>query len=77
MYLSWRCDRFKGAGNDECQALSLSDLQSAEPKVVESAGKGIEQGLIEVLKRERIIVSKKAAGRDKDKLVLPVLSDAL
>ena len=32
---------------------------------------------VEVLKLERIIASKKATGRDKDKLVLPVLSDAL
>lgn len=32
---------------------------------------------VDVLKLERIIASKKAAGRDKDKLVLPVLSDAL
>jgi hypothetical protein len=30
-----------------------------------------------VLKLERIIASKKAAGRDKDKLVLKVLADAL
>jgi hypothetical protein len=30
-----------------------------------------------VLKLERIIVSKKASGREKDKLVLKVLSDAL
>jgi hypothetical protein len=36
---------------------------------------GREQVL--VLDLERIIVSKKAAGRQKDKLVLPVLSDAL
>ena len=32
---------------------------------------------IAVLKLERIIASKKATGRKKDKLVLPVLSDAL
>lgn len=32
---------------------------------------------VDVLKLERIIASKKATGRDKDKLVLPVLSDAL
>ena len=32
---------------------------------------------VPVLKLERIIASKKAAGRDKDKIVLPVLSDAL
>ena len=30
-----------------------------------------------VLKLERIIASKKATGREKDKLVLKVLSDAL
>jgi hypothetical protein len=30
-----------------------------------------------VLKLERIIVSKKAAGREKDRLVLKVLQDAL
>ena len=30
-----------------------------------------------VLKLERIIASKKAAGREKDRLVLKVLSDAL
>jgi len=30
-----------------------------------------------VLKLERIIASKKAAGREKDKLVLKVLQDAL
>jgi len=32
---------------------------------------------VAVLKLERIIESKKATGREKDKLVLPVLSDAL
>jgi hypothetical protein len=32
---------------------------------------------IPVLKLERIIASKKAAGREKDKIVLGVLSDAL
>lgn len=32
---------------------------------------------IAILKLERIIVSKKATGREKDRLVLPVLSDAL
>lgn len=32
---------------------------------------------IAVLKLERIIKSKQATGRDKDKIVLPVLSDAL
>lgn len=32
---------------------------------------------VAVLSLERIIKSKKATGRQKDKLVLPVLSDAL
>ncbi len=33
--------------------------------------------MIDVLSLERIIASKEAAGREKDKLVLPVLKDAL
>lgn len=36
--------RLADAGNAECRALELSDLPAAEPTVVESAGKGLEQG---------------------------------
>lgn len=36
--------RLKDAGNADCKALELSDLQAAEFYVEESAGKGFEQG---------------------------------
>ena len=52
----------------------LKDFQSEWKNAIEIPLRGVK---VRVLKLDRIIKSKKAADRDKDKLTIPVLEDAL
>lgn len=52
----------------------LKDFQTEWENTAEISLRGAK---VRVLKLDRIIKSKKAAGRDKDRLAIPVLEDAL
>ncbi|MFH0924995.1 MAG: hypothetical protein V1872_05075 [bacterium] len=57
--------------------LHMDGLDTFEKEEKNSIKIPIEELKVKVLSLERIIESKKIAGRQKDKLVLPVLADAL
>ena len=57
--------------------MSMSGLESFSEESENKILIDLEGVTVPVLSLERIIVSKTAAGRDKDKLVLPVLKDVL
>ncbi|MCB0317739.1 MAG: hypothetical protein KDD56_03215 [Bdellovibrionales bacterium] len=76
--ISYNPPMFSGANLEFFDiVLSMSGLKSFEEEELNTEQIKIGNVTAKVLKLERIIESKKAAGRNKDKLSLPVLEDAL
>lgn len=70
--------RFAGKGVSLFDiVLTMSGLGDFKKEIKNTLEIPLGQFKIKVLSLERIIKSKKAAGRDKDKLVLKVLEDSL
>ncbi len=57
--------------------LNMHGLKKFEEEVKNTIKIPLDNVYVRVLKLERIIKSKQAFGREKDKIVLPVLKDAL
>jgi len=57
--------------------LNMHGLNKFEEEVKNTIKIPLDNVYVRVLKLERIIKSKQALGREKDKIVLPVLKDAL
>jgi hypothetical protein len=55
----------------------MDGLRSFDQELRETTVMRIGKAKVRVLSLARIIVSKKASNREKDRLVLPVLEDAL
>jgi len=56
---------------------TMHGLDSFENEIQNTIDLPLGKTYIKILRLERIIKSKEAAGREKDKIVLPVLKDAL
>ncbi len=70
--------QFAGNGLDLFDiVLTVDGLDGFDKEMKKSLRIPVGRLIVRVLPLERIIRSKKAAGRQKDKLVLPVLEDAL
>lgn len=57
--------------------LTMHGLKKFEEEIKNTIKIPLDNVYVRVLKLERIIKSKQALGREKDKIVLPVLKDAL
>jgi hypothetical protein len=57
--------------------LTMDGLDSFKQELENCVDVALERRKLKVLRLDRILVSKQAANRPKDRLVVPVLSDAL